>query len=592
MILIRLPQVSLQVSPRAQVRLSWSLLVLAMLAYALIVGFLAVLRYTSFKATAFDLGNMDQVLWNTLHGHPFQWTNQGVDWYGPPIRLAQHFEPVLLPLSLLYIFGADPRILLIFQTLVLVSGALPIFLMTRRYLPQWPLVGVAMVLGYLLSASLIGVNLFDFHPVALVTPLFLYAFLALTYRRFGWCLLCCALAAICKEEIPFVAAVFGVLVIWKYRAPRLGLILIIGGVLYGIFAWSMIKYFYPGNQGNNFWYRYAYLGATPSDAIVNIIMHPWVLPMTYLTLERFYYLAGLARCSGFFSVFAPEWLLPALPNLALNLLPNNNSLLYSGIYHYNAPIIPFVVMAAIIGLARLVALWQQWRGEPVDSVLMADEQVLREKAQVDSFMRGLENVRLTLLSGLVLLSRPLTFARPGLLAISTGSAHRRKRFNARIVDLAQTVPLARLQWVVSLWIVCMALLHFVIMTPWFNVLLPNHLPGDRDQAINQLLASIPPTASVSASGTLNPHLTERPYVTVFPLITYTDEQKNLRTVDYIVVDLNNIIPEDDKDSTVRMLNQVRSSHQFCPLKQIDGVFLLKQSNGSSCGSDAMNPPAS
>ncbi|GHO75274.1 hypothetical protein KSD_30450 [Ktedonobacter sp. SOSP1-85] len=591
--MIRLPQFSIQVqvSPRAQVRLSWSLLVLAMLAYALIVGFLAVLRYTSFKATAFDLGNMDQVLWNTLHGHPFQWTNQGVDWYGPPIRLAQHFEPVLLPLSLLYVFGADPRILLIFQTLVLVSGALPIFLMTRRYLPQWPLVAAIMVLGYLLSAPLIGINLFDFHPVALVTPCFLYAFLALTYRRFGWCLLCCALAAICKEEIPFVVAVFGVLIIWKYRAPRLGLILILGGILYGIFAWLMIKHFYPGNQGNNFWYRYAYLGATPSDALVNIVMHPWVLPMTYLTLERFYYLAGLARCSGFFSVFAPEWLLPALPNLALNLLPNNNSLLYSGIYHYNAPIIPFVVMASIIGLARLVALWQQWRGEPVDSVLVTDEQALREKAQVDSFMRGLENVRLTFLSGLSLLSRPFTFARPGLLAVSIASAHRRKRLNDRVVDLARTVTLARLQWVVSLWIVCMVLLHFVIMIPWFNVLLPDHLPGDRDQAINQLLASIPPTASVSASGTLNPHLTERPYVTVFPLITYTDEQKNLRTVDYIVVDLNNIVPEDDKDSTARMLNQVRSSQQFCTLKQIEGVILLVQSNGH-CGSGAINSPAS
>jgi len=81
------------------------------------MGYQAVLRFDVFKATAFDLGNMDQVLWNTIHGRWFQFTNQAVDWYGPPTRLALHFEPILLPLSLLYTFGSDPRILLVLQTL-------------------------------------------------------------------------------------------------------------------------------------------------------------------------------------------------------------------------------------------------------------------------------------------------------------------------------------------------------------------------------------------------------------------------------------------------------------------------------------------
>ncbi|WP_220193857.1 DUF2079 domain-containing protein [Ktedonospora formicarum] len=568
-----------RLTPRVQVYLAWFLLVAGMLAYTLITGFEAVLRYNTFTSTAFDLGNMDQVLWNTLHGHPFQWTNQGVDWFGPPIRLAQHFEPILLPLSLLYAFGADPRILLIFQTLVLASGALPIFLLSRHYLPRWPLVAGALVLGYLLSSALIGVNLFDFHPVALVTPLFLYAFLALTRRRFVWCLICCVLAATCKEEIPFVVMLFGFLVLWKYQAPRLGLILIIGGLLYGIVAWTAIKHFYPGNQGNNFWYRYAYLGATPTDAIVNIAMHPWILPLTYLTLERLYYLAGLLRCYGFPSLLAPEWLLPALPNLALNLLPNNNSLLYSGIYHYNAPLIPFVAMSAIIGLARLVAFWQQWRSEPVESVLLDEEHVLREQARLDVLTQRLDNIRIKLLMTIAFVGRPLAFVRPGLLVVSRVRESRWRSLNERLIDLARTISLDRLQWIVSLWIVCMVLLNFVIMIPWFNVLRADHLPGEREQGINQLLAVIPSTASVSASGTLNPHLSERSYVTVFPLITYTDQQKNLRTVDYIVVDLNHIVPEEDKDSTVRMLNQVRNSRQFCTLKQYDGVLLLVKSDG-------------
>jgi uncharacterized membrane protein len=168
---------------RAQQWVASALLLLAMLVYAVAMSHQALLRYDTFKATAFDLGNMDQVLWNTIHGRLFQFTNQAIDWYGPPTRLAIHFEPIILPLSLLYLFHADPRILLVFQTLVLVAGALPVFLLTRKYLPEWPLLAACMAVAYLLSPALLGLNIFDFHPVSLATSLLLYAMLALAYKR-------------------------------------------------------------------------------------------------------------------------------------------------------------------------------------------------------------------------------------------------------------------------------------------------------------------------------------------------------------------------------------------------------------------------
>src|SRR5260370_3819739 len=127
-----------------------------MVVYTLDMSREAILRYDTFKATAFDLGNMYQVLWNTIHGRLFQFTNQAIDWYGPPTRLAVHFEPIILPLSLLYVFLADPRILLVFQTLALASGALPVFLLTRRYLREWPILAALMAMSYLLSPALPG----------------------------------------------------------------------------------------------------------------------------------------------------------------------------------------------------------------------------------------------------------------------------------------------------------------------------------------------------------------------------------------------------------------------------------------------------
>src|SRR6266568_6083426 len=138
---------------RAQQNIAWGILILIMLVYMVDMSHQAVLRYDTFKATAFDLGNMDQVLWNTIHGRFFQFTNQAADWYGPPTRLAIHFEPIILPLSLLYLFHADPRILLVFQTLALTSGALPVFLLTRKHLPRWPLLAAFMAGAYLLSPA-------------------------------------------------------------------------------------------------------------------------------------------------------------------------------------------------------------------------------------------------------------------------------------------------------------------------------------------------------------------------------------------------------------------------------------------------------
>src|SRR5215467_8718221 len=350
-----------------QLWVAWILLILFVLVYTLEMSHQAVLRYDTFKATAFDLGNMDQVLWNTIHGRLFLFTNQAIDWYGPPTRLAVHFEPIILPLSLLYVFGADPRILLVFQTIVLALGAVPVFLLARKYLPELPLLATFMVLAYLIAPALLGLNIFDFHPLSLVTPLLLYAILALTYKRYGWFLVACILAAACKEDVPLDIAMLGILVIWRYKLPRLGITLLIGGLLWSSLAFFVIiPHFFPGAQHNNFIYRYDLLGSSPGELILNLLFHPWLLFTTFVTAGRIFYLAGLLRSSGFLALLAPEWLLAALPSLAENML-SSDPVVYNGVYHYNAPIIPFIMVAAIHGMRRFTLCWRAWRSEtPVE----------------------------------------------------------------------------------------------------------------------------------------------------------------------------------------------------------------------------------
>lgn len=576
-------------SPATQVRMAWICLLLGMVIYVLWFGDQVLLRYTTFKATGFDLGNYDQAVWNTLHGRFFQFTNHGSNWYGHPIRLAQHVEPILIPLSLLYLPFPDARTLLITQTLALTSGALPIFLLTRRFIPSLPFLAVGMVAAYFLSPAILGAGIFDFHAVTLAIPFFLYAMLALTYRRYGWFVCACVLAASCKEEIPLVMALLGLLVIWKYKLPRLGLFLFVLGVTWFLLAFLVIMpHFNVGASQSNFWYRYAALGATPGEALLNVLVRPWTLILFFVTLNRIYYLFSLTRSPGFFAVLAPEWLLPALPGLAINLL-STERFQHSGVFHYNASIMPFVMVASIHGLRRLVLLWHNWRGETLEAEQIRESQVLmvlaRQPDKARTFTQAIPGSALFVVpvkrlwqwirlqtQKLVRRNRVQRVTKP----VRSWLARCWQGLQQSGRSRAQKVSVARLQWYCVIWIVAMIGLNYLIMHPPLGSFWADHRPSEREQRIEQVLALIPEDAPISASGTLNPHLSERRYITVFPELTVATMDGSVIPVEYIVVDLQNVSPEAKGRSAhfMSVLNRVLHSQQFRVVMQSGGVLLI------------------
>jgi uncharacterized membrane protein len=532
---------------------------------------------------------MDQAIWNTLHGRWFQFTNHGSNWYGPPIRLAQHVEPIIIPLSLIYLIYSNVHMLLAVQTLALVLGAIPVFLLTRKFIPGWPLLAPVFVLSYLLAPALIGLNIYDFHPASLATPFFLYAMLALTYRRHWWFVICCILAAACKEEMPAVAAMLAILVIWKYKMPRTGIIMIILGMTAFLLAFLVIEpYFNVGAQHNTFWYRYTALGSSPGNAAINVLLHPWIPFTFFFTIDRLYYLASLLRSAGFFALLAPEWFIPMLPSLAINLL-SSEAFQHSGVYQYNAAIIPFVIIASIHGLRRVIYLWYGWRGEFDKQQLYSEKSVLtvppRNKPVFilhipgGSWLtaKGLSAWNYLLTRWHIWEKHPLPTRLRKQIAFYRATTG--EQFQARMIDLAKPVQASRMLVVCSTWIIAMVVLNYIIMIPFLNIFWADHLPGVREQRIEQLIALIPPDAPVSASGTLNPHLTERQYITVFPELTVSTMQPGVSIpVEYVIVDLTNVSPEDKSRSTpfIAYLNGIQHTHQFRTIARADGVILLER----------------
>jgi len=150
-----------------------------------------------------------------------------------------------------------------------------------------------------------------------------------------------------------------------------------------------------------------------------------------------------------------------------------------------------------------------------------------------------------------------------------------------MIDLAKLMPASRMLLVCSTWIIAMTMLNYIIMTPLLNIFWADHLPSTREQHIEQLLAMIPPDAPVSASGSLNPHLTERQYITVFPELTVATMQPGVTVpVEYVIIDLTNVSPEDKSRSTPFMayLNGIQHTQQFRTIARVDGVILLERTH--------------
>src|ERR1035437_10917904 len=90
------------------------------------------LRYDNFFTGRFDLGNMDQTVWNTIHGRIFQATDpNGTTNIS---RLAFHADFILILISPLYLIWSSPEMLLLLQSVVLGIGALFVFAISMSIL--------------------------------------------------------------------------------------------------------------------------------------------------------------------------------------------------------------------------------------------------------------------------------------------------------------------------------------------------------------------------------------------------------------------------------------------------------------------------
>jgi uncharacterized membrane protein len=322
-----------------------------MILYSAYFSALSIQRHNSFRTHASDMGQMDQALWNTLHGNWLEDTRP--DGRQLP-RLTDHVEPIFFVVPLVFLIHDDIESLFVLQSMIIALGALPIYWIARRRLQsEWASVIFAVM--YLLFPALQAANLAEFHAVTFAPAPLMFAYNYGQERAWKRFALFALIALGVKEDIALLVLVMSIYFGFKFKVQSSKLklfslnlkletlnwipiaVAIIAVVWFLVALFVIIPHFSPRNES-------VYIGRYPKS--------PVDLFLGLFLPAKIEYVVKLFASVGFLALFEPLTLLVGAPSLVLNLLSSYEAQ-YSGTYHYSAPVAPYFVLAAIGGAAHL-----------------------------------------------------------------------------------------------------------------------------------------------------------------------------------------------------------------------------------------------
>ncbi len=533
-------------------RLAPLTLILLMGADFLLLGGLALYRHATFQTNALDLGYHDQVIWNTLQGRPFQFSTYTQDErasFAVDVPLAQirdpssllsfHVEPLLILIAPIYWLWDDVRALLLLQAAALTSGAWPAYRLGRRRLSQ-PWAGVAMALLYLLAPARQAAALSDFHTVAFTTPLFLLALDALDTQKVRLFLLTGLLCLLAREDTAIIVIGLALYAAWRPQMRRPALALAGVSLLYLYLATNVVMPYYNGLETPTYLYRYQQFGASLSEMVRNVLYQPQLYWNWLSRPDIVAYLTGLLATGGWVALAAPEILMIVLPMILLNALANTGWP-SSGGAHYSAALVPFLIVAATYGLARLKRL-VSWK-----------------VGGLEDFVPPLGGLALRASGGLRLSPRDWKIRRSYFLQPSTLPF-----LHSSTPPLFQPSTLFIVLALMVGWQFHVEQSIAPVSKRWSSAWLGL---DEHDRLGSQILALIPPDKPVSAQSGLYPHLSHRQRAYQFPTIA---------DAEYVVLDVTNNPVTLTYDGYFKHARLALINPRFGPLAAGDGYLLLRR----------------
>lgn len=317
------------------------LIVFSIIGYTIVLSYFSILRHNAF-VTSFDLGNMDQTIWNTLYGHFFTLTTPE----GQQSRFHIHADIILAFLAPLYLIKEDVRMILILQSFAIGLGALPTYLIAHKILKQ-KVIAFGFVILYFLNFGLQWANLYDFHAVTLALPLLLFCFYFMLEKKWKLFFISAGIAFLTKENVPLIVLVYGFINFFVFKERKIGFITtaISLGYFLGI-MFVVIPYFSSlGHHWALAWIQYE--GAASSGVAYvpsyKLLFDRLKEPMT---VE---YITFILKQIGFLPLLGFPWIILSSPQLLIALLSKQGQM-RSIYYHYDVLIVQGLMIASIYGV--------------------------------------------------------------------------------------------------------------------------------------------------------------------------------------------------------------------------------------------------
>jgi len=344
----------------------WFLIV----AYIIYFSFFTILRKNTLYASYFDLGIMNQTVYNTFQAiktNDYSRFLEQTNPFGPDQikRMAIHNDILLAIFSPLYFIFPGPETLLVVQALILGLGGWFIYKICLKVFEKnqyKKIFSLIFVFAYLMYPPLQKANMFEFHAVTLSTTFLLAMFYFWLIKKPRLSLIFFILSIFSKEQVALTTAMFGIYTLYdvyknKRKMSPFGLLILTLSIAWFFFSMLWIIPHFRG--GVHFALKYyGDFGETPTKVLLGVFKNPASLAK-YLwrsdTQDYFWLILGPL---GLLALFSPLQLLICLPELGINLL--SNSLAMRGIYfQYTAVITPFVFIGSIYGANNILKLKDQ-----------------------------------------------------------------------------------------------------------------------------------------------------------------------------------------------------------------------------------------
>ena len=323
--------------------------------YAAAFSYFSILNLHHFVFPSFDLAIYHNLVWNTSHGH-FLATSL----IKGGTHMGAHFDPLLVALTPFYLLSPRAETLLIIQSVWLASGAIPLYLISSRVLQGT--VAAAVVAGaYLLHPALHGINLYEFHSLALVIPLVIWSlyFLERDSAKGYWIAL--VLILLTREDMALLACGIGLFVADGLGRARRGLVTIGCALLYFV----LIKAFvmaesgvFMSGSGDSYGYGYyfeqmiPYKGGGARELLLTLLTNSVFSLRVVLEETKLFYLGLILLPCCFLPLFARRgWQLLGygLAFCLLSSVPGPRTI-YT---QYSSVLLPFLMVLTPYGLVRL-----------------------------------------------------------------------------------------------------------------------------------------------------------------------------------------------------------------------------------------------